>query len=192
MAETKKYIVLGAYRTRNEAERATDLLMRSGVPASDISILLPKGLGANATVIEPGGEIPKDAARGATIGAGLGGVFGLLAGIAVMAIPAGGLIAAGPLVAMLGGVGIGGLTGGATGAVIGALVGLGMPEEQARTYESHLQKNRILLSVHCDTPEEVRRAKDFLDGTGAEDISSTELAAKESTKQAREKSAGAK
>jgi hypothetical protein len=34
-------------------------------------------------------------------------------------------------------------------------------------------KGGILLSVHCDTSEEIKRAKDIMKITGAEDISST-------------------
>jgi len=36
-----------------------------------------------------------------------------------------------------------------------------------------MQKGGILLSVHCDTSDEIKRAKDLLKTTGAEDISST-------------------
>jgi hypothetical protein len=31
----------------------------------------------------------------------------------------------------------------------------------------------VLLSVHCDTSDEISRAKDLLKASGAEDISST-------------------
>jgi hypothetical protein len=36
-----------------------------------------------------------------------------------------------------------------------------------------LKTGGILLSVHCDTSEEIIRAKDVLKGSGAEDVSST-------------------
>ena len=52
-------------------------------------------------------------------------------------------------------------------------MGLGIPEYEAKRYEGRLQKGGILLSVHCDTSDEIKRAKDLLRGTGAEDISST-------------------
>jgi hypothetical protein len=34
-----------------------------------------------------------------------------------------------------------------------------------------LQKGGILVSVHCDTSEEIKRGKEILERTGAEDIS---------------------
>jgi hypothetical protein len=63
--------------------------------------------------------------------------------------------------------------GGAVGGLIGALVGMGIPEYEAKRYEGRLKESGILLSVHCDTSDEISRAKELLKGTGAEDISST-------------------
>jgi hypothetical protein len=63
--------------------------------------------------------------------------------------------------------------GGAVGGVTGALIGMGTPEFHAKRYESCLQKGGILLSVHCDTTEEIKRAKEVLKATGGGDISST-------------------
>jgi hypothetical protein len=40
-------------------------------------------------------------------------------------------------------------------------------------YEGRIKDGGVLLSVHCDTSDEISRAKDLLKQTGAEDISST-------------------
>jgi hypothetical protein len=53
------------------------------------------------------------------------------------------------------------------------LIGMGIPEFEAKRYEGRLQKGGILLSVHCDTSDEINRAKEVLKATGAEDVSST-------------------
>ncbi len=88
----------------------------------------------------------------------------------MLAIPGlGPLIAAGPIVATLADVGAGGTLGG----LVGALVGAGIPEYEAKRYEGHVKNGGVLLSVHCDTAAEIKRAKDFLKATGAEDISSS-------------------
>ena len=50
---------------------------------------------------------------------------------------------------------------------------MGIPEFEAKRYEGRLQKGGILLSVHCDTADEIKRAKDILKLTGAEDVTST-------------------
>ena len=103
-------------------------------------------------------------------GAVLGGTLGLLAGIGALAIPGiGPLIAAGPILSTLAGIGVGGAIGGFTGA----LIGVGIPEYEAKRYEGRLQKGGMLLSVHCDTSEEVDLAKEIMDRSGGEDIAST-------------------
>jgi hypothetical protein len=63
--------------------------------------------------------------------------------------------------------------GGAVGGVTGALIGMGIPEYEAKRYVGRLKKGGILLSVHCDTSHEIKRAKEILKVSGAEDISST-------------------
>jgi hypothetical protein len=170
MSDNKKTSVLGIYITRNTVERATDTLISAGFSPSDISVLLPENLGSKPIGTEKSTKAPEGAAAGATTGAVLGGGLGLLVGVGALAIPGlGPFIAAGPIMAALAGMGVGGAVGGVTGA----LVGLGIPEYEAKRYEGRLQKGGILLSVHCDTSDEIKRAKEILKATGAEDISST-------------------
>ena len=62
--------------------------------------------------------------------------------------------------------------GGAVGGLVGALVGMGIPEYEAKRYEGRVKNGGVLLSVHCDTSDQIARAKELLKQTGAEDISS--------------------
>src|ERR1700683_3690891 len=166
----KKTAVFGIYSTLSSADHATDTLVRSGFSPSDISALLPENLGSRQIGTTKATKAPEGAATGAGSGAVLGGALGLLAGIGALAIPGvGPLIAAGPIMAALAGVGVGGAVGGFTGA----LIGLGIPEYEAKRYEGRVQKGGILLSVHCDSSEEIKRAKEVMKNTGGEDISST-------------------
>ena len=50
---------------------------------------------------------------------------------------------------------------------------MGIPEYEAKRCEGGIAKGGILLSVHCDTSDEIKRAKDVMNSTGAENISST-------------------
>jgi len=169
MAE-KKTAVFAIYATRDKAERAADTLINSGCPASEISVLLPENLGSKPIATEKSTKAPEGAATGATTGAVLGGALGLLAGIGALAIPGvGPLIAAGPIMATLAGIGVGGTIGG----IAGALVGLGVPEYEAKRYAGRIEKGGILLSVHCGTSDDVKRTKEILERTGGEDVSST-------------------
>lgn len=167
---SKKTAVFGIYSSRQEVERAADVLARSGFPVTDISVLIPESLGSKDLATAKTTKAPEGVAAGASSGAVLGGTLGLLAGIGALAIPGiGPLIAAGPILSALAGIGVGGAIGGFTGA----LIGLGIPEYEAKRYEGRLQKGGVLLSVHCDTSEEVDRAKEIMDRSGGEDVAST-------------------
>src|SRR3984893_7476810 len=167
----KKVGVFGIYSTRSAVENATESLIHAGFPVSDISVLLPEGLGGRKEMgTEKATKAPEGAAAGATTGGVIGGTLGVLAGIGLLAIPGlGPFIAAGPIMAGLAGLGVGGAVGGVTGA----LIGMGIPEFEAKRYEGRLKSGGILLSVHCDTAEEIKRAKEVLKATGAEDVTST-------------------
>ena len=67
--------------------------------------------------------------------------------------------------------------GGAAGGITGALIGLGIPEHEAKRYEILVKEGGILLSVHSDNSDWTKRAKEILERTGAQDISSTGEAA---------------
>jgi hypothetical protein len=185
----KKKAVFGIYSSLPSADSATDALVRAGFPASDISALLPDNLGPKEIGTEKATKAPEGATAGAGSGAVLGGALGLLAGMGALAIPGvGPLIAAGPIMATLAGVGV----GGAVGGLAGALIGLGIPEYEAKRYEGRMQKGGVLLSVHCDSSDTCKRAKEIMKNTGAEDISSTGEAASDypATEQARHTSSG--
>jgi hypothetical protein len=162
--------VLGIYSSRSAIENAITVLRDSGFPTTDISVLLPENLGSRELATEKATKAPEGATAGAGSGAAIGGALGWLVGIGALAIPGlGPFIAAGPIMAALAGIGVGGAVGGFTGA----LVGLGIPEYEAKRFEGRLQKGGILLSVHCDSSDEIKRAKEVMNRTGAEDISST-------------------
>src|SRR5579862_899615 len=169
MAGNKKTSVFGIFTTMSAADFATESCVRGGFTAADISALIPENLGSRQIATEKSTKAPEGAAAGASSGAVVGGTLGLLAGIGALAIPGiGPFLAAGPLMATLAGIGVGGAVGGFTGA----LIGMGIPEYEAKKYEGRLKKGGILFTVHCDTSEEIDRAKAILERTGAEDVSS--------------------
>src|SRR5271170_5292395 len=166
----KKTAVFGIYHNANQAERVVDRLREAGFSNDDISVLLEDNQGSKDFAHEKNTKAPEGTTAGVTTGGVIGGALGLLAGIGALAIPGvGPFIAAGPIMGALAGLGV----GGAVGGLIGALVGMGIPEYEAKRYEGRIKDGGVLLSVHCDTSDEVTRAKDLLKRTGAEDISST-------------------
>ena len=166
----KNTAVFGIYKNSNHAERAVDQIAAAGFSHNDISVLLPDTQSSKEFAHEKNTKAPEGTTAGVTTGGVVGGTLGLLAGIGALAIPGlGPFIAAGPIMAGLAGLGV----GGAVGGLIGALVGMGIPEYEAKRYEGRVKDGGVLLSVHCDSSDEVSRAKELLKRTGAEDISST-------------------
>src|SRR3989449_6571588 len=178
----KNTAVFGLYRDRASVEGAVDALRQEGFRSTDISVLFPENQGTKDFAHEKNTKAPEGTATGATSGAVIGGTLGWLVGIGALAIPGlGPFIAAGPIVAALAGAGAGGVVGGLTGA----LIGMGIPEYEAQRYEGRVKDGGILLSVHSDDSQWTKKAKEILERTGAQDVSSTGEAASEKGGKAR-------
>jgi len=166
----KNTAVFGIYQTATNAEMAVDRLVAAGYSNEDVSVLMADAYTTKEFAHEKNTKAPEGTTVGVTTGGLVGGTLGLLAGIGALAIPGvGPLIAAGPIMSALAGLGV----GGAVGGLVGALVGMGIPEYEAKRYEGHVKNGGVLLSVHCETPGEIQRAKEILKTSGAEDIAST-------------------
>jgi hypothetical protein len=166
----KNTAVFGIYPTYASVESGVQALQTAGFRNEDISVLMPENVGSKDFAHEKGTKAPEGAATGAGAGAVVGGALGVLAGIGLLAVPGlGPFIAAGPIMAGLAGLGV----GGAVGGIAGALIGMGIPEYEAKRYEGRVKEGGILLSVHSDSSEWTKRAKEVLQRTGAQDISST-------------------
>ena len=166
----KNTAAFGIFHTRGAAAAAVDRLHASGFSHEDVSVLMADKQGSKDFAAEKNTKAPEGTTAGVLGGGTLGGTLGLLAGFGALAIPGvGPLIAAGPIMGALAGLGI----GGAVGGLIGALVGMGIPEYEAKRYEGHVNAGGILVSVHCESSEELARAKDVLKTIGGEDIAST-------------------
>ena len=166
----KNTAVFGIYRDQMNVENAVNALREEGFRNTDISVLFPENVGTKDFAHEKHTKAPEGATTGATSGAVIGGGLGWLAGIGALAIPGlGPFIAAGPIMAALAGAGAGGVVGGLTGG----LVGMGIPEYEAKRYEGRIKEGGMLLSVHSDDREWTKKAKQVLERTGAQDVSST-------------------
>ena len=156
--------------SRTQAEEIVDRLRIGGFSNDDISALFPDNQTSRDFAHEKQTKAPEGAVTGAGTGGVLGGALGWLVGIGALAIPGvGPLIAAGPIVAALSGAAVGAAVGGVTGA----LIGMGIPEYVAKRYEDKVKAGNILLSVHSENAEQVKRAKKIFEAANAQDISST-------------------
>jgi Alternative complex III, ActD subunit len=163
-------VVFGIFSTQEQVETAVNEMKRYGFRDADISVLFPFNEGTKEIAPEKSTKAPEGAAAGTISGAVIGGALGWFAGIGLLAIPgAGPFIAAGPVMALLSGAGVGAAVGGLTGA----LIGMGIPEYVASHYEGRIKGGCILLSVHADDSTWITKAKNILEINGANDIAST-------------------
>lgn len=152
--------VVGIFKADDQAIRAIEGLKRDGYREDEISVVT-KDKGQHDRVAEVAGNVSdardsrigrdgdtgSKAAGGAITGGTIGGIGGLLLGLGSFAIPGiGPIIAAGPIAAAIGGA----LAGGAVGGLLGALTDFGIPEEEAREYETRINDGEILVLVDTD------------------------------------------
>lgn len=143
--------LLGIFNDRSHAEMALSELTGMGYSAKDVSVIMKED---TVSTKDGSSGVVEGAASGATTGTVLGGLAGLLIGIGAIAIPGvGGLLIGGPLAAALGLTGAaattvsGAVTGAVAGGLVGGLVNLGLPEEEARVYETRIKEGAVLLAV---------------------------------------------
>ncbi len=141
------------FDTYSDATNAVSDLERLGVPRDDLSIMANRRDhdGHDDTTGIADIDDHGDVSRGASTGAVLGGVGGLLAGLGLLAIPGlGPIVAAGWLASTAVGAGIGAAGGAATGGIVGALKEAGHTDEEANVYSEGVRRGGTLVSARVD------------------------------------------
>jgi uncharacterized protein (TIGR02271 family) len=157
--------------TQEQASSIVKDLTGAGIGQQAISVLFPDQRGTRDFAHEKHTKAPEGAIAGVGTGGAIGGALGWMAGIGSLAIPGiGPFIAAGPLLATLGGA----AAGAAVGGITGGLIGMGIPEYEARRYEGKIHAGGILISTHLDEHQDglADRVKDIYTRGGAHDIAS--------------------
>ena len=159
-------LVTGLFKTRSGAERAVDNLVNDGFPREDISLLMSDATRGREFALQMATKAPEGAATGATVGGALGAIAAGLVVLGLIAIPGGlAIVAAGPVLATLAGLG----AGAAAGGLAGALIGLGIPEHEAKFYNEAIEKGGILLGVYAHD-DRAGHARKILEASEAEQV----------------------
>ena len=147
MAAIKHSTLVAVFNTREAANHAVDELQRAGFTRDQISVVAQDADG-KARAQKTDGEdtyAGEGAAIGAATGAGVGALVSL--GMTFGVIPfIGPVLAVGPLAAAL----ISAVGGAAAASLTGALIGWGIPEEDAKYYESEVKAGRYLVTLHAE------------------------------------------
>jgi hypothetical protein len=156
-AKRTEGMVTGVFRSKADADRAYDALLRRGYTDSQINVLMSDQTRTSyypsATTTGTSGRGDKhEAGTLAVEGMGVGGAIGTAVGASLAAIaavgttlmvPGLGIVIAGPIAAALAGGGAGAVTGG----LIGLLTGAGFTEENAEAYHAALREGGVVLGV---------------------------------------------
>lgn len=159
----ERSIVIAAYSTHSEAERAVKALQRAGIDMHTMSII---GKDSHTEERVVGYYNNGDRMRyWGRAGAVWGSVWGLLSGSAFFAIPGiGPVLVAGPVISWIVGALEGAAIGGGITAIGAGLYGMGVPKDSIIQYETALKTDKFLLTVH-DTVPDVERARSVIEGT---------------------------
>ena len=174
---TTGHTVAGVFDGQDDAEKALNELKDAGFTPDQVSVVA-KDTRETQDMVERTGMGPEGAGTGAVLGGITGGVLGWLVGIGALAIPGiGPIVAAGALATTLGGAAVGAVAGG----LIGALVGAGIPEEDARSYETHVKEGRILITAQAATAQQAQEARDAFDRHRGSDVRAYDRGASSNT-----------
>jgi uncharacterized protein (TIGR02271 family) len=157
--------VIGTYSSLQTAHDVVNDLVNAGFHRNSISLVAHDADEKYASHVDRDTSMD-DTAKGAGVGALVGGLGGLLLGLGALAIPGvGPVIAAGPLAAALAGAGVGAVTGG----IIGALVDLGVPEDSAHMYAESVRRGNALVAAQVED-NRVNEATRIMQRSGLIDI----------------------
>lgn len=150
-------MIIGVVENPTKADDAVDELQEKGIDAKDISVIM-KSPGEGKEVGRKGGMMENGSVskgvKGATYGGVIGGLGGLLLGIAAIAIPGfGALLFVGPLATALGLGGAaattvtGAFAGAATGGLVGVFEGFGVSHEEAEEYQNLINQGAVVIAA---------------------------------------------
>lgn len=175
--------IAGLFPNRGSAEEAIRALKNAGFSEDEIGVAMRDRTEQGELIEETGTKAAEGAATGAVSGGVLGGLVGLLIGVGALIIPGiGPVVAGGALASAFGVAGgtaaAGAGIGAATGGILGALVGMGIPEEEARYFESGLRTGGTLVTVRSGN--RTAEAAEILERYGA-DVGTRTLVTKDRT-----------
>ena len=156
--------IVGSFDGYPSARRVVRELKDDGYMARDIGIMASdiSGVHGSADLHEKDDHTATCALTGGVVG----GAAGLAASLMALTIPGlGPIIAAGPLVSMLGGAGAGAVAGG----LIGTLTDAGVSEEHANYYAETVRRGGAIVTVKVDESR-ADRAAEIMRANGAIDL----------------------
>jgi hypothetical protein len=155
--------ITATFKHRNQIEHAVNELIGMGVDKDEISVLMSddvhrknfasevSGAPVQGVKIQQTDRSEEGTAAGAAAGGAFGAILASVASVGILGSTGLGLVAAGPVMAVMAGAGGGGMAGG----VIGFLTGMGVEKHEVKTFADRLENGAFLLSVESDKDTEL-------------------------------------
>ena len=141
-----EHLVVGLFQDQGQAERAINALKDAGFNEDQLGVALRDRSEQKELMERTETKAAEGASAGAVTGGVVGGTVGLLGGLGALMVPGlGPIFAAGWLASTLTGAGV----GAAAGGLIGGLIGMGIPEEDARHFETGFKAGGTLVTVRA-------------------------------------------
>ena len=163
MHDSSRTTAVGVFTDRSQAEQAIDELYRAGFTHEQVGFVVRDGDEHHTHVTETAGGPSKGegAVGGMLAGAGVGAMIAAAGSLLIPGV--GPILAGGILAASLGGAAL----GAAAGGVLGGLIAAGVPEVEARHYESEFNAGRMIVTVRA--PGRIVEAESIMSRHGASD-----------------------
>jgi hypothetical protein len=139
--------VINVYENEQQAADAIEEFKKEGYTTDEISVIANQ---AN-DLSKMSQEVKTSTMDGAIAGAATGGALGIagaLAGLPAVLVPGlGAILAAGPVLTMLGGALVGARS--SEGGLLNSLMNIGLSEEDAQRYSNEVQDGKFLVILHA-------------------------------------------
>ena len=154
--------VLALFSSAEKAKSAMDGLAPLPLAAGDVSLILSEEAYDKEELIQMVGSdfLHEESVRAGKFGSIFGAVIAGLTATAAMVTAGAGLLAAGPIVAIIA----------AAGGVGGGLFSAGFTEEQAKRIDDGLRQGEVLVLVHAENKDLAQRSEEIFKQHGADKI----------------------
>ncbi len=145
--------VLALFPNAEQARAAMDALTLLPLSAGDVSLILSEEAYDKEELIQMVGSdfLHEESVRAGKFGGIFGAVIAGLTATAAMITAGAGLLAAGPIVALIA----------AAGGVGGTLFSAGFTEEQAKRIDDGLRQGEVLVMVHAENKDIAQRSEEI-------------------------------
>lgn len=179
-ADGSRHVVTALFADDASAERAYAACLKRGYEIGDVNVVMSDDTRQRliADQSEITSEMAQRKAEGGELGGPTGGRIGILISVvaavgAALALPALGVVMAGPVAVALAGAGAAGLAAG----LVGVFGDWGLPEERVREYEAGIKNGGILMGVEARSANDAREIEREWTAFGARHLRVATLAA---------------